>query len=241
VPEQREVIYFILQSHQLDHVPLTGEEITRTLKKEILNPYAEGHFKAVNYLLTQLVHSPDFPAKHPSNITNTFRTDEALFWLKELHSLCMQPVALFGEKTSNPLILKRYEVGTWRTKPKALAFNYAPAPEQILPILQHWLVELATFHLDIKDRLHNPYGLTAAEGNKLHAILRELPMFISCLQPFEDASNRIARLLENTLRLHWNLPWQQPAVGRDHEMFVRELAKYQDQEFPAWLKKAEVS
>jgi hypothetical protein len=244
MPKENELINFIVQTHQLDHVPLSPAEVNATLKigrgltlsegdKPVTNPYAVGHFKAFTFMFQNLIGSVDFPCKSSQTLINQYHSDTSLWWLRELHTTIMYPVALWGQQTGDMNAPKTYECGVYRCRPRQLAFTNAPEPEQIQPLLHLWLLDIATFHEEIKGKITNPYGLTRTEAEQLYHKPIEAQLFLSCLQPFEDGNNRIARLVENALRLQWGLPWKQPREDGDA---ITRLGQYQTNGFSKWLR-----
>jgi hypothetical protein len=239
-PTQQELLYFILQNNEADHIPLTMAEIQNTLSirrnetQGTLNPYAQGHFDSFNFIFKSLINSDDFPCKDSSILVNQYHSSSVLFWLRELHTLLMYPIAT--SSLSMDTNIKTYQCGTYRVYPKNLAFTQAPMPEQIEPLLHCWLVDIASFHDSIKTKVDNPYGLTKEESDLVFAKSLEANYFFSCLQPFEDGNNRLARIIENALRVKWYLPWKS-CSQQEHQRFITKMSDYQTRGFKEWLKK----
>jgi hypothetical protein len=244
MPQETELINFIVQTHQADHIPVSPGEVMATLKigrgielqkddKPLTNPHAVGHFKAFNFIFQTLLGSDDFPCKTAQILTNQYHSDTALWWLRELHTLITYPVAQWGLNTGDITAPKTYECGVYRCRSRSLAFTLAPEPEQIQPLLHLWLCDISRFHDEIKHKTSNPYGLSRAEAEQLYHKPLEAQLFMSCLQPFENGNNLVARLVENALRLQWGLPWKQPAQDTSA---IERLGAYQTTGFAKWMK-----
>lgn len=241
-PESKELFSYIIATHKADHIDVQMPHIQKALKKEaglegVERACVEGHFAAINYIMT-LIPSVDFPAKDPSLLTNEFTLHNALYWLRELHVKMMYPIAEFGKfNGTGQLHIQSNQVGTYRYNPKMLAFAPAPDPTSIPKILGAWLKEITTLDAEIKDKVDNPYGLTPQQGNQMIRTVKESSLFLSCLQPFEDGNNRIAKLVENALRMRWLMPWR-IIYGIEQESYNRELTGYQSDKngFLRWLQ-----
>ena len=242
IPKEDELMQFIVQTHTIDHIPVTAKDVATTLKirrggqlmegeSPVKNPYVTGHFDAFNFIFHTLIGSVDFPCKSLVALTNHYHSDTALWWLRELHTKVIYPVAQHFGLQGDVSAPKTYECGVYRCQPRMLAFTNAPEPEQIQQLLHLWLLDIATFHEQIKGKIHNPYGLSRSEAEQLYFKPLESQMFISCLQPFEHGNNQISRLVENALRLQWGLPWKMP------QNQMKQLGEYQTTGFSKWLRR----
>ncbi len=248
-PDIKDIYSYIIQTHRADHIPVTMDHINIALGKinhqkgmpalEGLEKVAcIGHFKAINFAI-KLAGSIDFPAKDPAILTHEYASHNCLYWLRELHSTMMYPIAEFGLKNgTGQLYIQSSQCGTYRYSPKQLAFSPAPDPDLIPKLLHLWLKDVTEFDAEIKDKVDNPYGLTPAQSNKKLAITKECSLFFSCLQPFEDGNNRIAKLVENTLRLRWRMPWR-TIHDLEAQTYYRDLSNYQSDSngFLRWLRR----
>lgn len=235
-PDIKELYAYIIHTHKADHINVSMAHIEATLNKaelpSIEKACVEGHFKAINYAMTLAV-SPDFPTKL---VTNEYDSHNALFWLRDFHEHIMYPIAQFGIKNSmGQLYIQPSQIGVYRSTPKQLAFAPAPPPEAIPRLLHYWLKDIAELDAEIKDKVENPYGLTPAQGNNMFRKVKESSLFLSCLQPFEDGNNRIAKIVENTLRTRWHMPWR-TLYGVEYETYCREMTQYQAEGFLRWIK-----
>ena len=244
MPSEQDLIYFIVQTHEAEHQPVDIGEVQHTLAirrgqaNGATNPFAMGHFDAFNYLFKSMVATQDFPCKDSSLLVNQYESHTALYWLRELHTAAMYPIASQLLQMGMGLeanTIKTYECGVYRVRPKQLAFSIAPEPEQIQPLLHLWLRDIANFHDQIKDKISNPYGLSRAEAEQLIAKSEEACLFLSCLQPFEDGNNRIARLVENALRVKWYLPWKS-CMKQEQIKTMDKLTAYQMDGMKKWIR-----
>lgn len=236
------MVRFIWMTHKIEKLTCEMEDIQAALKRTPdPNPYVIGHFDALNYLLS-LVGNLDFPAKDPAILTNLYRSEEALFWLRKLHELLTLPLAKASahQKYEEELVMvHQHECGVLRTTPATLAFSLAPPPELIAPTLHLWLVNLAQLHQEVKNELANPYGLTKAKSLQMAQSAHDTVLLFANLQPFTYASNRLGRLVENALRVNWLLPWKHaPNEGYEYECFIREVQNFNQTKMKPLLEKA---
>ena len=237
LPPESTLLDFIVATHSCDRIQLTPDVVTNTLQgKGKPSPYIQGHRKALKFICTELVGSSDFPAKDPNILINHYHSENALYWLREIHSLVMYPVA--QDNLSSGLGIKPCECGTYRFKPKALAFSYAPEPDDV-PILLHlWLKEVSELHSEVRTDIDNPYGINPEQSKRLVHTANEVSFFFGCLQPFEEGSNRVGRLVENTLRLHWYMPWDTQYGGPQLDEYIKKFTVYQQTRWKEyWLRK----
>jgi hypothetical protein len=242
-PSEQELLTYVVQTHDADRIQVTLREIQHTLAirrgqvQGATNPHAVGHLEAFNFIFKSLVNSQDFPCKDVRLLKNRYDSDTSLWWLRELHTIMMYPVASQAVTMGMSLrenTIQPGECGVYRVRPRNLAFAKAPDPEQIQPLLHAWLTDIATFNDEIKDKISNPYGLDRTEAEQLYQKSFDANLFLSCLQPFEDGNNRIARLIENALRLKWNMPWK-PCSSQDPKT-MDALSRYQTEGMKKWMK-----
>jgi hypothetical protein len=241
LPSQTETFNFIVGTHAVDRVPLTGGDVANTYsgKATIPNPYADGHLQAVNFVFSKLVGKADFPARDPKLLTNRFKSDLALAWLKELNSLMLSPLlSQHAMASADPNPPQRQFIGVWRPIPAMNTFSYAPDPG-ILPRCMHvWLTDVATLNDEVKGKLDMSYGISRETAHRLERTAYESNLFIATAQPFVNANNRLGRLVENALRLHWRLPWKGCQRDHDYEKYTENLVTYQQEKLPGIVKQA---
>jgi hypothetical protein len=241
-PQMDELIRFIYETHLVEKLNCPMEAITQALKRAPNpNPYVVGHFDAINYLMT-LIDNPDVPAKAPDLLTNVYRSDEALFWVKEMHAKMTLPLAQashLSQWEDELNRVKQYECGVLRNVPVALAFSMAPPPHLLPYILHNWLNQVGTLHAEVKDKVNNPYGLTREKAAELAKTSYNTLLLFANIQPFNYGSNRIGRLVENILRLNWRMPWKHVPINNEYERFVRDVQTFNTSELPKIVAQAE--
>jgi hypothetical protein len=248
-PDTKELYAYIIQTHKADHIDISLQHILYALGQIKVEKgqkalegfekaYCVGHFKAINYVV-KLAGSVDFPVKDGSRIDNPYQSDQSIFWLREIHTLMMYTLADYGIKNgTGQLYIQPGQCGVYRYTEKGNAFEMAPTPQQIPLILHHWLTDAQALDLEIKDKVDNPYGLTPAQSQRIFKMTNEMPMFFSCLQPFEDGNNRIGKLVENAFRLRWRLPWR-IIHELEQDDYIKALMAYQEgpDGFKRWLRR----
>lgn len=242
-PEMPELILFIEQTHSCEKLKVKHEDISTLLKQGAKaikpNPYVVGHFDALNYLFT-LVGEPHFPCKDVRLLTNQYKSEEALHWLRKLHELMAYPCAKMAstpEWEDEIRNCRQQDCGVYRIVPEALAFAYAPTPEQIPLILHLWLKDLTTLHEEVKNLLDNPYGISRNKTYDMHQACRDTNLLFCNLLPFSYGSNRLGRLVENLLRLNWQLPWSQVPGETQYQNYVRDIQDFQSKKLPKYLER----
>jgi hypothetical protein len=244
-PTPEQVYQFVAESHMVEKLPCTINDVQATVSSnnpKSKNWYADGHLRAVSTAI-KLVQSTDFPTHNPI-ITTKFQSHEALHWLRNLHLIMLEPVARHPvDVLSNATQINQQEcpkieyLGIYRPQPAGNLFAPAP-PAQLIPnILHTWLLQLKAIHDKIKDNLDNPYGIDKLTYNKMKAFTDEQPIFFSSVQPFKDANNRFGRLIENTIRLAWRMPFKYN-VANDYDNFKNKLEEYQTINIPQIVKAA---
>lgn len=235
-----EMTRFILQTHQVEKLNCAPEDIQNALKRRPdPNPYVVGHFEAMNYLIS-LVGSPDIPSRDPNMLFNLWRSEEALAWVKTLHAKITLPLS----KCKDPRYeheftnVRQYECGVYRNVPVNLAFSPAPPPEIIPYLLWNWLLKVSNLHAEVKDNIDNPYGLSREQAEAMVTTSTDTVLFFANVQPFYYGSNRVGRLVENLIRLQWNLPWKAAPTGRDYDEFVKDIQQFGQNKMPQLMDKA---
>ncbi len=237
LPTQLDTFSFIAGTHQVERLPCNTTDIESTYKgtAKLPNPYADGHLRAIHYMFTKLVGKQDFPVKEPKVLTNRYKSDAALTWLKELQTTMLIPLVSHPMLADNPTTPQRQFLGIWRPLPTFNTFSVAPHPE-IIPKLMHlWLLEIATLNTEVQPHLDLAYGITKEKAHQLEQTAYNASLFIACTQPFQDANNRLGRLVENTLRLHWHLNWKSCSKDLQHDQYVKDLVEYQKKQLPSYI------
>jgi hypothetical protein len=243
-PALEDTLQFVAQTHDVENLPCNYMETSDTVlaqkdKTKRINLFADGHLRALSYAQNKLVDTTDFPAKDPKILTNKYKSDECLFWLKELHKLAFSPIIKHPIESVKPDGPKLHHMGTWRTEVAHNLLGLAPAPAIIPAIMHNWLLELAKLHHLIKDKLDNPHGIDKITYRKMALLIKDQPLFFSCVQPFPYANNRFGRLIENVIRIAWRQPLRF-MIGSGYENFKADLEPYQAEKLPAIIEQAKL-
>lgn len=236
LPQKHEVYQFISETHLVEKLQCSSTDAESAYTKKVKHPLAWGHVTALSYLLS-LIDKQDFPAREPHTLSNTFKSQDALFWLKESHikltsSLLLDPL---NEHSNAPI--KPSQLGTYRNVPVNNTFARAPQPELIPAILHLWLIELSTLHHLIKPKLDIVQGITKDQFKSMENFVNEIPVLFSTVQPFQIANNRLGRLVSNTLRIAWRMPFI-PNVGDHYDQFKLDLESFQINKLPLLIQQA---
>lgn len=196
-PSQDLLIDHIYHSARLDRLPISYDEIRKCLKKKEgdvdVNPHAIGHFKAINFVL----------AKAPEE--NALQDIHGL--LKKIHNLLGLPVAEHDRKTLNLSPLLPSDCGTYRTSPSVLGNRPCPNPMTISTSVSKLGQNLLRLDAKMAPKMTNSRLFTPDDLKEMSQGAYQAHLQLCALQPFKEASNRVARLFENLLRLHFQLPW----------------------------------
>lgn len=241
-PTEKQLFTFVATTHECDQVKLPYQNIVDTWAKKIApNPYAHGHFRALNYLLHTLIPSQDFPAKAPDLLHTIQDTETSLFWLREIHSKIVEPLtkhALFEDDLDRPT---SWQLGRYRYTHTTAVHKPTP-PHDLIPKLMHnWLIEYARFHHKIKDKLKNPYGIDQKTSQDISQYCENVNLFFCAVQPMACLNQRMGRIIENAFRLAWCLPMKflsPNQLGDDYRKFLIALEQYENEEIPKLVKKA---
>jgi hypothetical protein len=246
-PEQEQVYNFIAQSHMVEKLPCTILDVMNTAQTKNKNWYADGHLRAFSTAINKVITSTDFPTRYP-HLTNIYQSNESLHWLKNLHTLMLEPIArnpanIFNALSQEQLMTANVEtpqmayLGIWRPQPAGNLMGAAPPAQLIQPIMHNWLVQLKTINDKIKDHVDNPYGINKAQYREMLNFVTEQPAFFSSVQPFKDANNRFGRLIENVIRIAWRLPFRWD-IMEGYDQFKENLETYQTVKLPQIIKEA---
>lgn len=175
--------------------------------KDIGDPLATGQFSAVNIVLRDLAPKEDLLLQ-PEKLRSELDSHDHLKWLRDLHSTMFMPIYLLGQKTLDPNTPPKHTLGSYRSSRKVLGPRVMPSPIAIKKLLHRWLLDLSKYNKDISYKLNNPRMLSKMDLQDISMHAYHAGIQVCCIKPFEDGSNRIGRLIENTLRLHWGLPWK---------------------------------
>ena len=206
-PTEPDIFAFTVATHAMDRINLPFDVAQNTWKqKGMPNPYAQGHFRAFMYITHQLINTTDFPAKDVELIKNLQDSYTALYWLRDIHHKMTDPLVGHFSLMDDPNAPTSWQVGMWRVNPAMASMHPAPPPDLIPRLMHNWLVDYASFHNKIKDKLENPYGFSQNEAYDICEKAYEINLFFCAVQPLACLNQRMGRFLENTFRLAWRLP-----------------------------------
>lgn len=215
VPSKDTLISFIYHTHQLERIGITYDDIHKsmTMKESDIqiNPYACGHFKAINIV---------------SNLARNDNLLDSFDWVKKIHETIMIPVSNHDYYTLNPEGFPRFAAGVYRTLDKRLGKLIMPSPIKIPALLDKLRIKLKELDKKLAPKMTNLRLLTPQELEDIRNTSYYANLEISCIKPFLDGSNRTARLVENCLRLHWGMPWK-IITDNQKDDYLNDLQKHQ--------------
>lgn len=197
---------FIINTHKFDKVIITEDQYhTAIMTPSRADPTIAGHLRAIN-LVVDLAKNPQLlPLK--AITTNEF--DATFSWFKRLHKNILYNLALKGKLINNNLDYPQQELlGTFRTKDKIFAQYKAPNPTKIINLLTNSLNDYTKVYTKYHDTLNFPANMDITDWRKLERAAHTVCLDICAIQPFEQASNQVARLTENLLRLNVGLKFK---------------------------------
>lgn len=218
---------FVIHTNLLERLPMNTAIVETAIKegKEHGDPLAVGQFSAINIVLSLSPDDAWLPA--PTSLINELDSHDKLKWLRDLHSALMTPIANLAEKKLDPNGPPRHQIGTYRSSRKTLGHRVMPSPLSVRRHLHELLRDVAQFNKDIALKLKNPFMLSKMDIQAIADQAYTANLRICCIKPFEDGSNRLGRLVENALRLHWGLPWK--IISADEkDTLLSDIFKIQD-------------
>jgi fido (protein-threonine AMPylation protein) len=239
-PSKSELFHFIVETNEIERTTTTYNDVERTfnsknpklLKKMsqelrgpvFIHPHSAGHFAAFDFIFKQLSGNQNWPAQHKIQFSNKQKSETNTTWVKELHKKVFKPVAEYGIAMADPEAMPMRELGQYRLRPHFVGLRKMPKATAVPELLHHWYAELGQFHLNVKNKVARPSNDTVlACINKA----KEAHFMFACIHPFSDGTGRVARLIENALRLRWGLPWK-TYYKKDAVRYVKEIAAYED-------------
>lgn len=200
---------YVVHTNLLERLPSNMSIVEKAIKegKENGDPYATGQFSAINYILRNLLSNDDL-LPNSKLLVSEQSSFEKTEWIRTLHSLQMTPIRLHLEKMLDPTAPLPHHIGSYRFFKKVLGTRMMPNPTSIKKHMHELLLSICSFNESIDQKIKNPFMLSKMDLQTISDICYETNLKICCIKPFEDGSNRIARLVENALRLYWGLPWK---------------------------------
>lgn len=222
-----EKINYIMHSNDFERISMKFEQVQSYLLIPQKSPPAvQGQMRCVNLILS-LATNPDLIPK-PSQISTT--SFNKLFpWFVNLHKNLLYDFAKKGEELYNvsdyPSI---QELSQLRQYEKVLGNRTMPHPDSIKQLLVQAFKDYATIYHEYHTNLSNPRMLETSDWQKLEKAAHTLALDIACIKPFNDGSNRIARLVENLVRLNTGLKFK---IFDDKQKFLNEVWEHQDSKY----------
>jgi hypothetical protein len=224
---QKEVIFdFVAQNNGISGCHIKFEEIMDTFNKRAYHPYAVGHFNVVSQVW-KLVQDPLWIVKHQTSFKDEKNSDLSLNWLREMHRKLMAPVAEIPDIVTDLQPIHASDVGRYRLGPKTVGMDRPlPKPTAIRRLLHHWLTYVGEFHLKMATINSRHTRDTLAQCNDM---AYEAHLMLCCIAPFSDGNGRVARFVENCLRLRWGLPWK-TITEQGSAKYAKQLIIYEEDE-----------
>ena len=195
---QENLINFIYHSTRLDRIPIKIEDITRSLSRKKndpdMNPHALGNFKAINLAL--ILAQNDDLLKEPHT------------WLKSLNSAISTPIADHEILTLQTKPLPKSVCGTYRSVLSSLGGKPTCPPHLISKSLDNWIIPLQKLNASLAPQILNPRSLSSTNIKNITDAAYNANLQLCAIQPFQEGSNRTARIVENVIRQHFFLPWK---------------------------------
>ena len=232
-PSEDTLILWIVHSSTLANVPLSGDQVLQTLQYQEINPVAAGHLSTIQMAL-KLAHLNEFPSRHPYDCSSVAQSQKNLYWLRDLHEQLMKPVARFTQMMPGLEMteLTEADCGKYRLWPKSFTRFMSQHPVQLpdpgkLSALMHWWYQdLSAQHLALAPKLDKANVLIPdLKAASDLAYLKHIQL--CCIMPFSEGNGRLARLLENLLRLRWGLAWK-TIRAENGPSYAQDIQRYED-------------
>lgn len=224
---ENEKINFIVHSNLFERIHLKFEQVQSFLLiPQKAPPAVQGQMRALNWIF-DLAQNPDLIPK-PKTISPT--SFDSLFpWFAKLHKNLMYDFSRKGEELLNQIDYpKPEELGTYRQEDKKMGHRIMPNPSNIKTLLSQTFKTYSSVYNKYKDDLANPRALEHSDWIALEKAAHHTALSICCIKPFNDGSNRIARITENLLRLNTGLKFK---IYTDKNLFLNEIWELQDQNY----------
>ena len=218
---------FILFTNKFERITLTEESIVSDLiQPQKASPAVAGQYRGINLIL-EMAPNPNLLPCH-TNINN-YNFDKYFKWLKTLHKNVLYDFYLRGDQLDNFIDYPHVkDLGTYRYEDKILGNRKMPNPENIKALLAQAFIDYLTVYHKYHDLLSNPRMLETNDWKKLTDAAYQLNLNICCIKPFKDGSNRVARLVENLVRLNVGLRFR---TFDDNKDLLSDIWKLQDQRY----------
>jgi len=229
-PSNDALTAFAYHSTRIERIPISRQDIDQTISGTKVNPYIEGQMKAANLLLLLAPDEKLIPATLPHSWQQTL---EQITFLKKFHLNLFKRVAEHGIITLDPDIIQLKNVGEYRDERKWVIHQEMPSPIMIPHLLHDWWSDLIAFNIQYSPKIDAPILLEDSDIKALVDKAYETNLKLCCIKPFVDGSNRVARCIENLLRLNWGLPLKIIRHEDEYKMPYIDDIKAMQKNYPA--------
>lgn len=222
-----ERINFILHSNDFERITMKFEEIqSQLLIPTKGKPAVQGQKRCLEYVI-DLASNPDLMP--PANQITPAKFDKLFSWFPYFHKNLMYDFSRKGEELLNQIDYPHLsELGTYRNEDKSLGHRVMPRPDQIKPLLAKAFTRYCKTYDTYREGFSNPRLIETHDWKILEQATHRLGLDICCIKPFQDGSNRIARLVENLTRLNVGLKFK---INTDKNAYLKEIWELQDSEY----------
>lgn len=210
-----DVAKFIIQTTRLEGYRFTQQDVVSgEISPHTCDPNIAGQIRTINYIKT-IVPDPNLFFAKEKVTTQNFNNLFPFF--KRLHKNLMYDTFLHNQRTNNNFSYPQLnELGYFRDKEKVIEKRKMPSPDRILPLLVDAFSAYLSVYLKHHDNISNPRMMEEKDWKRLETAAKDLGIAVCCIKPFEDGSNRVARLLENVCRLNVGLKLKTFEQERDY-------------------------
>lgn len=222
-----EKINFILHSNEFERINMKFEQIQSFLLiPQKAPPAVQGQMRSLNWIF-DLAQNPDLIPK--PNLITPANFDNLFPWLTKLHKNLLYDFSRKGEELLNQIDYPSpEELGTYRQDDKKLGNRLMPKPSDIKTLLAQSFKTYSSVYDKYRDDLSNPRALEHSDWLTIEKAAHKACLDICCIKPFNDGSNRIARIIENLLRLNTGLKFK---IFTDKNLFLNEIWELQDSQY----------
>jgi len=224
---EEEKVSFIVETNKLEKIDTNEDKVRSSLMiQEQADPYVSGQMRAIG-LIEELAKNQNLIPKVKDLKTENF--DTLVPWFVRLHKNLLFDLSQKGATLLNDQDYpSERELGIYRQEDKLLGHRHMPAPYSIKKLLVEAMKEYAETYYRYHDKLSTPRLLEHEDWKKLEEAAYKFNLRICCIKPFQDGSNRVARLSENLLRLNVGLKFK---IILDKDKLLRDIWNLQDSEY----------
>jgi hypothetical protein len=204
-PSHDTLTAFVYHTTRLERIPVFKSDLDKTLSGADIKPNLEGQFKAIKVVINLAPNPELLPLSPPRDHIQAL---QQLKFLRVLHLNQFKTVAEENVKLLDTTNLQPNDVGRWRQGPLFMASTEMPNPIKIQFLLFDWWSDLINFFNTYRSKIETPGTLEQDDLIKISKKAYETNLKLCCIKPFQDGSNRTARLVENLIRLNSGLPWK---------------------------------